>query len=173
VITGRDLALYWAKYMTEHGTSATLTAMPKDRIDEIFKACDDALDEGNLGDMEVWVYSVLRDIHSGFYQPKWADVADDGHTTDSQPYRAFVYLLWTSAGMYKIGYTSNPKSRLATYKAMPFQCGWVCLIESTDARNLESQLLERFKDKVLPPKREWFALNDEDVEYIKSLGVQA
>ncbi len=75
--------------------------------------------------------------------------------------------------MYKIGRTSNPKSRIATYKAMPFQCDWECLIKTDDSVALEIELLKRFSSKRVPPKHEWFNLTPDDVDYIKSLEVQA
>jgi hypothetical protein len=174
-----ELARYWAEYMSNHGTSATLTAMPEDQIDEIYQACEFAFNncEKELGDLHIWAWTVVRDIHSGIYKPAWRIDEDLYHAhkaaTEQAERKQYVYLLWTSAGIYKIGYTENPQRRLAEFKAMPFQCKWECLIESDNGRALEAELHKRFKSKVLPPKREWFSLSLEDVDYVKSLAVQA
>lgn len=170
-----ELAEKWARIMSENGTSATITMiaqLPEDQIQAIYSDCESAFNNDALGDLHIWAWTVVRDIHSGIWHPKWR-VDEEAYyarqKANATPLKEYVYLLWTSTGIYKIGYTSNPARRLANYKAMPFQCGWVCLIESQDGRALEAELLKKFKDKVQRPKREWFALDNDDVEYIKGL----
>jgi hypothetical protein len=173
-----ELARKWSQYIREHGTWATMALiekLPEDEIQAIYDDCESAFSNDALGDLHSWAATIVSDIHGCIWHPRWR--ADEENaprlTTNQIPRKEYVYLLWTSAGIYKIGYSANPKSRLTTYKAMPFKCDYVCLIESENGRELEAQLHKRFKDKVLPPKREWFALTPNDVEYIKSLAVQA
>ena len=172
-----ELARYWGEYMNNHGTSATLAAIPSNQIDAVYQDCENALDsDEDFGWLHSWIATVQYDIWGGIYNPRWAQEYHEQQEYEKEvaqkaPRKEYVYLLWTSIGIYKIGYTENPQRRIAEFKAMPFQCRWECLIESEDGRELERQLHGRFKDKVIPPKREWFNLSGDDVEYIKSLAV--
>lgn len=78
----------------------------------------------------------------------------------------FVYLLKSSNGYYKIGYTNNIKKRLHDIGIkVPFKIELIHKIKCSDARRLESELHSQFSSKRV--NGEWFNLSQEDVNYIK------
>lgn len=81
----------------------------------------------------------------------------------------YVYLIREmNEGHFKIGLTSNPEDRLNHFSVkLPFKVEHTCLIETGDMYTLEAQLHDRFADKRVDG--EWFALEPEDVAYIKAL----
>lgn len=82
----------------------------------------------------------------------------------------FVYLIRSASGYYKIGRTKNPDDRIATFSVkLPFEVEYEHLIETTDMYQLEKDLHARFADRRV--NGEWFDLTDDDVAYVKSLGV--
>ncbi len=84
----------------------------------------------------------------------------------------YVYLLQSKDGHYKIGRAIDPKNRAKTFGVqLPFEVEFICTIKTDDYEALELELHEMFKDFRI--KGEWFNLAPEDVEYIKSLAVQA
>ena len=83
----------------------------------------------------------------------------------------YVYLIKTNSGIHKIGMTTDTAKRITAFRGLPFQVEYVCIIQSNKARELESQLHQQFAQKRI--NGEWFNLSPEDVEHIKSLGVEA
>lgn len=82
----------------------------------------------------------------------------------------FVYLLQSASGNYKIGRTKNPDDRLRTFGVkLPFEVEYTCVIATDDMYALEAELHARFDAKWVDG--EWFALDEADVQYIKSLVV--
>ncbi len=80
----------------------------------------------------------------------------------------FVYLVQSPTGLYKIGRSVNPNDRLKTFSVkLPFEVSFACLIQTEDMYALESELHRRFAAKRVAG--EWFALDADDVDYIKSL----
>ena len=80
----------------------------------------------------------------------------------------FVYLLQSASGFYKIGRTSNPSNRLATFEVrLPFEVNFIALIETVDMFTLERELHNQFESK--RGNGEWFALSAEDVAHIQSI----
>lgn len=80
----------------------------------------------------------------------------------------FVYLVQSPTGYYKIGRTSDPNNRMKTFSVkLPFEVSYVCVIETVDMKALEASLHEQFAGK--RASGEWFALDAEDVEYIKDM----
>lgn len=81
----------------------------------------------------------------------------------------FVYLIHDrTANSYKIGLSKNPKSRLSSMQTgTTNELVLLHTIETTDMEALERELHQRFTAKAL--RGEWFALDTEDVEYIRSL----
>ncbi len=80
----------------------------------------------------------------------------------------FVYLVQSPTGFYKIGRTSDPNNRMKTFSVkLPFEVSYVCVIETVDMKALEASLHEQFAGK--RASGEWFALDAEDVEYIKDM----
>jgi hypothetical protein len=81
----------------------------------------------------------------------------------------WVYLMETDKGVYKIGKTSNPKSRRATFGVkLPFKLEFIHLIHSSNMSALEKQLHKQFSDKRMG-RSEFFALTPDDVLLIKSM----
>lgn len=81
--------------------------------------------------------------------------------------QGFVYILH-SGGSFKIGRTNDLGKRITQISPiMPHPVELVHSIKSEDCLELESRLHEHFSSKRL--NGEWFALTQEDVEYIKSL----
>lgn len=84
--------------------------------------------------------------------------------------RGFVYV-FQGDGYCKIGYSNNPpRRRTHISPKLPFDLHLICSIESMNARALETELHVRFEDKHV--RGEWFRLDDDDLEYIKSLGAK-
>lgn len=87
------------------------------------------------------------------------------------PKPGYVYLMSSSQGHYKIGYSIDPDNRHRMLSIeLPFSIAIVCVIKTDDMKALEKELHNRFSDKRL--SGEWFALVTADVEYIQSLAVQ-
>lgn len=80
----------------------------------------------------------------------------------------YVYLLQSPTTAFKIGYTKNPADRMRTFGIqLPFEVEYLCLIKTDDMISLESDLHNLYSEKRI--NGEWFALDPEDVEYIKGL----
>lgn len=82
-----------------------------------------------------------------------------------------VYLL-RAANKYKIGCTTKPiERRIAQLRrVIPWPISIVAIIKTDNMIGLEDALHERFADK--RESGEWFALNDDDVQYIMGLETQ-
>lgn len=80
----------------------------------------------------------------------------------------YVYLLLAESGHYKIGRTSDPENRAKTFGVkLPFRVEYECVIKTNEMVGLEKELHKKFDAKRIDG--EWFALSNDDVEYIKSL----
>lgn len=81
----------------------------------------------------------------------------------------YVYLVKEINGPhYKIGRSKNPKNRTETFGVkLPYRVDYECIIKADDMYELEATLHKQFEDKQVDG--EWFALEPEDVAYIKSL----
>lgn len=80
----------------------------------------------------------------------------------------YVYLIQSPTGSYKIGRTKDPSNRMKTFTVkLPFEVDYVCVIETADMYRLEGDLHLRFNSKRV--NGEWFRLEPQDVEHIKSL----
>jgi len=80
----------------------------------------------------------------------------------------FVYLMQSGNGYYKIGMSKNPRNRLDDLRRQfPVQIGVVHKIYCKDYRKVEGFLHRKYSSK--RAENEWFTLDDEDVEWIKSL----
>lgn len=85
-----------------------------------------------------------------------------------KPNPGYVYLIKNNEGHYKIGKSVNPNKRIESLGVvLPFPIEAVHLVYSDRMSKLEKELHERFGDKHIAG--EWFALTDEDVNFIKSL----
>lgn len=82
----------------------------------------------------------------------------------------YVYLLqsMTDPIHYKIGRTSSPDNRIKTFGIqLPFKVEYIALIKAYNMYALETALHEKFSDKRIDG--EWFALNPDNIAYIKNL----
>jgi hypothetical protein len=80
----------------------------------------------------------------------------------------YVYLVRSVSGHYKIGRTKDPADRMKTFNVkLPFEIELLHTIESDDYCIAEELLHDKFALKRI--NGEWFALDDNDVAYIKSL----
>lgn len=88
-----------------------------------------------------------------------------------KPIPGYAYLMADSKGLYKIGYSNNPATRLKSVTSKTNPVKLVCQIASERSNFLEYELHTMFHD--FRVTGEWFELAPDDVEYIKSLAVQA
>lgn len=89
-------------------------------------------------------------------------------TKEITPKIGEVYLIKGENNRYKIGYSKNAKSRTDALRLS--SCENHILIHKIRVKNphlKEKELHVKYKDKRL--HSEWFALNNEDIEYIKGL----
>lgn len=80
----------------------------------------------------------------------------------------YIYLLESHQGIYKIGRTRVPNNRRKTFGVLlPFEVEYAALIKTSDMFRLEGDLHRHYAHK----RRggEWFALDADDVAFIKSL----
>lgn len=80
----------------------------------------------------------------------------------------FVYLLKTGSDVYKIGRAKDPNNRLRVFNVkLPFEVEFEHLIATENMYLLERELHQRFASKRV--NGEWFRLDMQDIDYIKSL----
>lgn len=80
----------------------------------------------------------------------------------------YVYLLCNDKGHYKIGKSVDIANRQKTFGVLlPFDVEFIHVIKSDQYTKLELSLHEKFASKRI--NGEWFALNADDIAYIKSL----
>lgn len=121
-----------------------------------------------------------RDIGSREWQ-WYLNMQNTRHTSESNilppppppKKQQYTYLMSGAPGLYKIGWTANPKSRISKMGGQAYPVMYVCLIETDNGEVLEKELHAQFASKRVRSQAEWFNLSDDDVEYIKSLVVQA
>lgn len=94
--------------------------------------------------------------------------------TSSETMSNIVYVVTYNElpGMYKIGVASNLKARLAALACgVPYNPVIVCVVRSKDAVGLEKALHAKFNSQRI--NREWFRLDDNDINYISNLDIDA
>lgn len=88
-------------------------------------------------------------------------------TKRQYPWFSYVYLL-ECGGLYKIGFSSNPRNRAKNLQTgSPHKVWVVHVIRTYCYRWIEKMLHDHFATK--RERGEWFKLDDADVAYIKSL----
>lgn len=83
------------------------------------------------------------------------------------PAPEFLYVLQAENDLYKIGISRKPLKRLQAINSGPVGIEMVWQKVFSDAPVIEKELHACFKDRRV--RGEWFALEQEDLEYIKSL----
>jgi len=90
-------------------------------------------------------------------------------TRRSQDTEGYVYLLRSDIGLYKIGKSKDPASRIRTFGIkLPFRVEYEHVIHTSAMTTLELELHHRYADKRMDG--EWFALTPEDVDAIRAIG---
>lgn len=80
----------------------------------------------------------------------------------------YIYVIQSQSGEYKIGLSETPKKRISKLEVkLPFDIEVIHLIQTDDMHRLESSLHMTFEAKRV--RGEWFALDSEDVDYIKQM----
>lgn len=124
-----------------------------------------------MGSIRKYVERANREIQKRAYKPVKKPKPDTGFTLHRYV-PGYVYLIQSPTGAYKIGRTKNPADRLKTFSVkLPFEVEFVCVIESHNMIELESDLHARYADKRV--NGEWFNLDAADVEAIKAMAVQS
>lgn len=140
----------------------------------VYRVMLDALEDWPLDGFEQWREQLAAIVHQYDDEgapkllPKWTQ------TKRQEKREAWVYLLRSVSGHYKIGRAIDPNNRLKTFHVMlPFEVEFDCLIKSDDSEyvTLERSLHKRFADKRI--NGEWFALDSDDVAYIRELAEAA
>lgn len=84
--------------------------------------------------------------------------------TESKPLPGYVYVL-SGGGYYKIGFSKHVNVRVKQISPkLPFDVKLVCTIETDDMVRAEAYLHGKYASK--RAKGEWFALTDEDLEWL-------
>ncbi len=79
-----------------------------------------------------------------------------------------VYVIGDTYGNYKIGYAKSFYLRWQSYRvAFPYGPEIIRLIKTDNMRALEKKLHKKYKDKNI--RGEWFNLNKEDINYLRSI----
>lgn len=92
-------------------------------------------------------------------------------TARNYPRGHYIYVIrdMDVTGYYKIGRTNTPEIRLSTFEVkLPFRIEIISLFACKNAAIKESELHTQYANKRI--RGEWFALESEDVMYLKSLG---
>lgn len=83
-------------------------------------------------------------------------------------HHGYVYVVQADNNLYKIGKSKDPHTRIQSLGVrLPYELEVLVLIESTNYTQLEKELHKHFADK--RKGGEWFELDENDLEYIKSL----
>lgn len=117
-----------------------------------------------VGDMTIYRYEDDDEANEAHFRQ-----ASMGYTPSHKQPTPCVYL-FRMGDVYKIGFTSSPSQRLLTLDTpqLPYETELEHTIFSDQAKQLETELHHKFNHCRL--RGEWFALTNDDVAYIKSLG---
>ena len=81
---------------------------------------------------------------------------------------SFVYVISDNLGHYKIGFSSNPKSRIAKLNIGPTHLTFEAVIPTLNSvQSFEKELHKKFRNKRI--KGEWFRLDKNDLTYLYEL----
>lgn len=146
-----------------------LTAQQNEQIVNRIEMIKEGFSKGILLDEREWFETICQsyfkeiDEHRQWLAKKATKVAKRIENA-----KGYVYLIEAETGQYKIGRSKNPPNRLrAIGVKMPFKVEIIHTIQTNDMYSLEINLHQRFADKRV--NGEWFALSQDDVDYIKGL----
>ncbi|HTX21075.1 MAG TPA: GIY-YIG nuclease family protein [Candidatus Aquilonibacter sp.] len=82
----------------------------------------------------------------------------------------FVYLVFAYTGEYKIGHSENPDGRIKSFVVQPpFEYETIHTFPADDMKQAEIALHGEFASKRIRPNAEWFSLNNDDIDLIRSI----
>ncbi len=89
-----------------------------------------------------------------------------------EPTKIYLYIVAARNGLFKIGKTTNPQTRISQIKAAsPIECEALSIIEYDDSiGDLESELHIKFARKRV--RGEWFALDKDDLLPLVSSNIE-
>jgi hypothetical protein len=147
-------------------------------------------DEASFIDYEEWMdlhsgmmqfFRNYTDIEISYYNQADEKIKNDEHERlmsgikpASTP-EGYVYLV-RIGDYYKVGATSNPKSRLTSFKAAtPFEVEEIAIVQVDDYKILEQEIIKEYADCRVGSKTEWFDLDivqvDEIMDKMEGRGV--
>jgi hypothetical protein len=160
---------YWHCYgKEEFARNGNLREEHAEDIEFVYSFIQETTDVFNVNQraaIEEWYDFVLN---QGWWHYLRQGTANTKKRKPAKDTTGFVYLLQSPTSAYKIGRSKNPDHRLKTFGIqLPYEVEYLAVIPTDDMYTLESELHERYADKRV--NGEWFELDDNDVEYIKSL----
>lgn len=162
----------------EHLTPYDLIDADTKTVEQIIGACKSILKQNTVPFNEDKIAGAMQAAQmqlNGTLKQTIADLEKEVEETESAVTKdksGYVYLLRGVQGAYKIGKTINPEDRIATFKLnLPFPIEYETIIYTENRHQLEKELHNRFKGRRI--NGEWFALDQEDVEYIMTVGIEA
>lgn len=112
-------------------------------------------------------YKRLREQHN-LWKAEHPEAAERAAQEEYEKTLGYVYVMKSSAGLYKIGCTKNPDKRLTSFnKGLPMTFSYEKLIKTNERYYFEKRLHKKFSRKRVVG--EWFSLNDADLALIKRI----
>src|SRR5271170_2792190 len=90
--------------------------------------------------------------------------------TKGKKKNGYVYLVSACTGEYKIGCSVNPDNRIKPFFVQPpFEYKIIHAFPADDMRQAEIALHNKFAHKRIRTNAEWFSLNNDNIDFIKSI----
>lgn len=162
--TALTLYSYWnrATFLTESAHYREPTSDEFIELQEIVGSCPDV-------EFGLRLYDDLLRAEKYRKRQEEAELARQLERNNAGCTPGYVYLAVGDKGFYKIGKAKSPKTRLNSLRKGGV-VEYVCVIKTDDYSGLERTLHEQFAEK--RQFGEWFQLDANEIEYIKSLAVQ-
>ncbi|MCU7997419.1 MULTISPECIES: GIY-YIG nuclease family protein [unclassified Shewanella] len=139
----------------------------KDR--SFFKFAPEVVKRYMIKDLFAECFSELGQTEFGKVVGSTTNIRTSTATLGSNPIKGFVYVIESEYG-FKIGKTINIKNRTKLFSVkLPFEIKLIHYAEFDDYSSAEREMHLHFSNKRL--EGEWFDLDKDDIDYIKTLGV--
>jgi hypothetical protein len=135
-------------------------AMPKKEKMDLSEWEREHLDGSTIGtsDWPGWEKYIGR--------PLW----ENPTATKDKQRNGYVYLVFAHTGEYKIGCSVNPGGRIKSFFVQPpFDYETIHTFPADDMRQAEIALHGEFANKRIRINAEWFSLNNDDIDLIRSI----
>lgn len=167
VMGGGQVVVDWRKFDVSLRPSSSGRRFWNDRV--FFKFAKTVVERYMLKDLFAECFSEYGQAEFGrVIGANKAERSDMNTAYQAQPVKGFVYVIESEYG-YKIGKTVNIKSRTQLFSVkLPFPIKLIHYSEFEDYTKAEREFHQHFTAKRL--EGEWFDLNGQDIEHIKSLG---